>query len=570
MRFTSPSFLLLMAGCGVADLTANRRGQPLRANETGYQVLANNDLGMHCIDKTFSVFSILPPYNVVNAQVVKSDPSGKATRLDGTTVRLTYVPVADRAGSINSKSSAKTDFWKYAAQLFGVSLAPGQGLKGLYMPADAPASDPPGFTWSPALGMFRAEGIPVTPTDDKGRTNFYPLVRVSAYDVATNRLLGSVDTVLPVSDETSCSNCHATGKAAASDAGVRWADDADLEVQARKNIILLHDLDEGTRLASSLPVLCARCHYSVALDLSGAGPTAEQRDRRSMSAVMHAFHSKAIQQPGLVDAPVGPGKTPPPPSQQACYQCHPGARTQCLRGAMTDTVDCQNCHGGMAAVGGASPLLDGGSLDGAADRAPRRPWVDVPRCQSCHTGDAKSHLTALAPMDSSGLRFLTAYRTGDPSASPIRSANQRFAEEPSRQFRASKGHGGIACEGCHGSTHALWSNREPETNDSVAPTELQGHGGFLGECSACHGDGLASSLDGPHGMHPVNSSKWMKKHYRYSTSQGASCKPCHGLDLKGTALSRAFADRTFTVEDGVKVVVKKGERIGCYGCHEGP
>ena len=32
-----------------------------------YKVVAANDLGMHCVDADFSVFSILPPYNVVNA-----------------------------------------------------------------------------------------------------------------------------------------------------------------------------------------------------------------------------------------------------------------------------------------------------------------------------------------------------------------------------------------------------------------------------------------------------------------------------------------------------------------------
>ena len=40
-------------------------------------VLAANDLGMHCMDRDFSVFSILPPFNVVNVQVVKRDINGR-------------------------------------------------------------------------------------------------------------------------------------------------------------------------------------------------------------------------------------------------------------------------------------------------------------------------------------------------------------------------------------------------------------------------------------------------------------------------------------------------------------
>ena len=42
-----------------------------------YKILATNDLGMHCVDADFSVFSILPPYNVVNAQVIRTDSAGK-------------------------------------------------------------------------------------------------------------------------------------------------------------------------------------------------------------------------------------------------------------------------------------------------------------------------------------------------------------------------------------------------------------------------------------------------------------------------------------------------------------
>ena len=35
-----------------------------------YTILAANDLGMHCADQDFRIFSILPPYNVLNAQVL--------------------------------------------------------------------------------------------------------------------------------------------------------------------------------------------------------------------------------------------------------------------------------------------------------------------------------------------------------------------------------------------------------------------------------------------------------------------------------------------------------------------
>src|SRR5215468_9943107 len=37
-----------------------------------YQLLAWSELGMHCIDgKDYSIFAVLPPYNIVHAQLIK-------------------------------------------------------------------------------------------------------------------------------------------------------------------------------------------------------------------------------------------------------------------------------------------------------------------------------------------------------------------------------------------------------------------------------------------------------------------------------------------------------------------
>ena len=65
---------------------------------TSYTLLAWNDLGMHCVDgKDYSVFSILPPYNNLHAQLVNS-ATGKVI---ASNVTLTYEAVADSTGSIN-------------------------------------------------------------------------------------------------------------------------------------------------------------------------------------------------------------------------------------------------------------------------------------------------------------------------------------------------------------------------------------------------------------------------------------------------------------------------------------
>ena len=102
---------------------------------------------MHCVDADFSVFSILPPYNVVNAQVVRTDGTGKPSLLSDASVVLRYSAIADSNGSINSRSQDKTNFWRYVAHTYGANLAPRQGLKGLYMPAEATAPDQTSFSW---------------------------------------------------------------------------------------------------------------------------------------------------------------------------------------------------------------------------------------------------------------------------------------------------------------------------------------------------------------------------------------------------------------------------------------
>lgn len=544
-------------------------------NTTSAKVLAVNDLGMHCVDKDFSVFSILPPYNVVQAQVM-SQTAGSSPRLLGPNdVDLRYQAIVDPNNSINSFTQGKTNFWTYVSQLFGANVPAGQGFFGLTMPADAQNLSQTSFVWKSAAGLFKAEGIPIYPIDDAGVINHYPLMRVTAFRKGTTQAIGSTDIVLPVSEETTCQTCHATGKRAAVLPEVTWATNADKDIESRLNVLAIHDYRSGTSLLSRQPVLCASCHYSPALDLAGAGPSAEQQRHATMSRVMHSFHAdKMLDEFGnpFADALVPRGGTPPDPSRQGCYTCHPGANTRCLRGAMTDKVTCQNCHGGMSAIGGDSALLPGGSIDGTNDGHARRPWRDLPRCQSCHTGDATQHLSASSNRFATDMiRFITAFDPADSSASPLLAPSSRFAENPNTLFRFSKGHGGLNCEMCHGSTHAIWPNQDPNHNDNIAATELQGHSGTLGECRACHqGTTLPVALTGPHGLHPVNDTNWVHKHSDVAERSLATCASCHGADYRGTVLSAALADRSIATGEFGTVRYAKGQKTGCYDCHRGP
>ena len=273
--------------------------------------------------------------------------------------------------------------------------------------------------------------------------------------------------------------------------------------------------------------------------------------------------------------------------EETCYQCHPGKRTKCLRGAMAaGGVVCQDCHGDMTQVG--DDFTAGLPHGQGVDLAKRVPWAHEPGCQSCHTGDATANLAGLpgAVVADDGVRLLQAYLTGDAAASPIQAPDSPFAESESL-YRLSSGHGGVMCEGCHGSTHAIWPNPVVAANDNLAAMQLQGHRGTLSECTTCHAAGsftiedfLPQNFDaqgrmkGPHGGHPADA-MWNDKHKEAWEKAPNTCRSCHGADLRGTVLSRMAVDRTLKSKEeqpnGSKtIVLTQGTPVSCTQCHERP
>src|SRR5512141_2719145 len=93
-------------------------------------ILGWNNLGMHCMDSDYSVFSILPPYNTIEGQLIVN---GRLIT-NGAGYRVTYQAVADGSGSFNSTAMGKGNFYDYAALLYGANLAPERGLLSWSMP----------------------------------------------------------------------------------------------------------------------------------------------------------------------------------------------------------------------------------------------------------------------------------------------------------------------------------------------------------------------------------------------------------------------------------------------------
>jgi hypothetical protein len=523
---------------------------------TGWTIVGWNNLGMHCMDSDFGVFSILPPYNTIHAQLV--DASGHLVT-DPAGVTVTYEAVADASGSVNATSGlGKTNFWDHVQALFGAPLGIDQGLAGKNMPG--PGNTPQPMSWDGTFRWFIAEGIPITPKDDSGARNPYPMMKLVARD-AGGAFLASTRIVLPVSDEMDCSACHASGSGPAARPSPDWVWDPDPQRDYRLNILLLHDQRQAANplyaqalaavqlppqglsysvVVNGRPILCAACHASVALGAPGvAGVPA-------LTASMHSFH-------GAVTDPTNGLTLDASTNRSACYRCHPGSTTRCLRGAMgtavaldgTLAMQCQACHGSMSVVG--DPLRTG--------------WLQEPACQQCHTGTATSN--------NGQIRYTSAFDGGAPRVA----VDDTFATNPETPgaglslFRFSKGHGGLQCEACHGSTHAEFPTTH--LSDNLQSLDLQGHVGTLGECSACHSAAPAFGLLGPHGMHPIGQ-PWVNAHGDFTEINGyVICQPCHGTDYAGTVLSRDFSFRNLSTPWGTKSTWR-GFQIGCYMCHIGP
>lgn len=392
------------------------------------------------------------------------------------------------------------------------------------------------------------------------------------------------------------------------------------------NILRLHDARRGTTLDAQRFVTCANCHYSPALDLAQLGPNndngKEQTRHVSMSRAMHGFHGGLREDrdndPDGVFADLFPPMPPPGERTQdeqerilgeTCYSCHPGKRTKCLRGAMeTGGMVCQDCHGQSTQVGNDFSALFP-QQPGTPHPDLRVPWAEEPQCQSCHIGDvlqvqsllATGQLddTAMNAKDKSGnpdgLRLELAYvlsehtvNGGDERLDLLSFPASRFASNlplyrlSGGDDSSGKGHGGLSCEGCHGSPHAIWPNANPWANDNKTAMDLQGHVGTLIECGTCHEGDLGNTLSGPHGMHPVGGTSFADGgHEHLADGGGNACRACHGMNGEGTVLSRAATKRRFVIEKCAKgtlcpgqeiehftVNLSRGQPITCLMCHE--
>ncbi|MFZ4855542.1 MAG: hypothetical protein ACOYL3_04030 [Desulfuromonadaceae bacterium] len=395
----------LLSGCSGEKETES---STIPAQGSSYIVVAWNDLGMHCLNPSYDTAVILPPYNTVWAQVIKrANPPQVVTSGLSVSYRILNNTTSQGKGLFHQ-------FWTNSQQLFGSSPALDKGLN----LDDRTVSNGLSGTMLAKGDHFQVSGIPVVPYDDNSTVrNPYQVAEITVKD-AGGTIIAQTRATVPTSDEINCGKCHAAGGTV---------------TQVFEDVLTRHDERHGTSLKTQKPVRCSSCHGSPVLN----APL--QPGIPYLSFALHNAHQS---------------RTAPGGSAISCYDCHPGASTQCNRSVSHTAADgnCANanCHGTMATV--ASSIIAG-----------RVPWVTEPKCSTCHTG------VGLADTGT------TLYRNSN------------------------IGHGGIYCAGCHGSPHAMVPSKV--ASDNYQALQYQAKALPLGDCRNCHSSkrGGGNNFAGEHG-----------------------------------------------------------------------
>jgi uncharacterized membrane protein YgcG len=393
--YLSTTQVVAVAGSGKVvnwALTKSYGTQAIPARNMNYVIFAWNDLGMHCDQDDYSYFAVLPPYNTLKAQVFRRGGEGASLITNGITVSYSFPK--------KKNSALHTNFWAYAPQ-FGWNVPTNVGITGTPLAGNMKlAAD---------RKSWEAVGIPITPYDDDGTWDPYSNATITVKNTS-GTVLQTVNVVAPVSTEMMCSNCHGT-------------------VNPQLDILQRHDAAMGTTFvadqAKGIVHLCSECHPDNALGMAG------KPGMPSLSEAMHSFH-----QDKMSVTPQAAAATP------GCYNCHPGQKTQCLRGIMARAgKTCSDCHGDMATLA-------------ASIQSGRRPWIDMPKCGDCHDANHAENTNTL-------------YRNSLLTNSVAGDMNGR-----------------IYCEACHNSTHA-----ELVSANAVDPTiskKFQGDSYWIWNCNVCH------------------------------------------------------------------------------------
>ena len=168
-RLLRRRLLLALALAAGALLTLG----PAPAFGAKYAVFAVNDLGMHCYQRSYAGFMILPPANNLKVQVFRKGAEGARPVTSG--IRISYVILN------NTRSSTKTDFWKYASSYGYPGLKANVGITGHGL--SGRLKRVPGTTY------WEVTAIPITPYKDNLTFDPLQVAKITVQDVRTKKVI---------------------------------------------------------------------------------------------------------------------------------------------------------------------------------------------------------------------------------------------------------------------------------------------------------------------------------------------------------------------------------------------
>ncbi len=439
-----------------------------------YAVMATNDLGMHCACPTFDGFLLLPPYNTIRVQVLKKGSDSVSVVSSGITVSYS---IAENTDAILKADPYFASWIKNAPKLFP-GFAPVNatgnvvGLKGKKL-ADTMTYDSQSMSW-------KAEGIPVYPVttgnatkdvmvDPLGGPNRDPFLTANiTVKNSTGAVIGTTSTVVPVAFG-GCCGCHlklaaANGLPATPAGSFALLGTMHAKNSSKINIAMIDPDGDGV----GGPVRCSWCHADPAMGetvapgwptgtklLPGATFTLK-KSTRSFSDVLHTFHNNSALVKSSYDANISTN----------CYQCHPGNKVDCYRGAhkAKTAIWCVDCHGNLT--------------QRIAGKQMVTPWqaASLPSCNGPSAGITSAftcHASLNIPQTTWTSTFGGKYING----------------------RGGMGSKVVLCESCHGSAHA--ENPSAQALDNVQNSNIHTSLGTtfpsgkdktyaLGSCQVCH------------------------------------------------------------------------------------
>lgn len=430
---------------------------PIPEKNDEYVLLAWNEQGMRFISDCDKWFSLFPPGNTLQAQLIKR---GLRPKLLTNNVRITYeIQEGFR------DPAANLPFWDYADIIFDKELERNIGLAGNGLSGE--------FALLTNDTVWQASLLPVSPYDDNTNFNPYPLFTINAWDTDSSNLLASTKVVAPVSSELGCRNCH----------GGDWrlSGVPGISDETAVNILKAHDRNEDTTLyqdaLNGQPRLCQSCHADPALDTKG------MTNVFNFSAAIHGFHANYIEDESMT----------------ACAMCHPAYSegfTRCYRGRhLMMGIQCTDCHGSLQehalsllnaqrsipAAAWLAEHLEPASVKTRNSINPRKPWVNQPDCLGCHENfnTPKDDFTAF----------------------------NKWETESENLYRNRSALGNIQCAACHGAPHAVYPAFNPYgmDRDNIQPLQYQQAPipiGGDGKCTVCHFEKFEFDFHHPNTLQP--------------------------------------------------------------------